>query len=73
MLLTIDVGNTNLTIGLYESDKLGARWRLATDHERMPDEYGLQSSTFSNTAAVLLLSWTASVFPRLYRRLPAGL
>jgi type III pantothenate kinase len=42
MLLTIDIGNTNLTLGLYEGQKLGARWRLATDHERMPDEYGLQ-------------------------------
>jgi type III pantothenate kinase len=42
MLLTIDVGNTNLTLGLYEGDTLGAHWRLATDHNRMPDEYGLQ-------------------------------
>jgi type III pantothenate kinase len=42
MLLTIDVGNTNLTLGLYEGDQLGPHWRLATDHERMPDEYGLQ-------------------------------
>ncbi len=42
MLLTIDIGNTNLTLGLYEGRTLGARWRLATDHERMPDEYGLQ-------------------------------
>ncbi len=42
MLLTIDVGNTNLTLGLYQGDTLGPRWRLATDHERMPDEYGLQ-------------------------------
>ena len=42
MLLAIDVGNTNLTIGLYEADKLAYHWRLATDHNRMPDEYGLQ-------------------------------
>jgi type III pantothenate kinase len=42
MLLTIDVGNTNLTLGLYEGDRLGRHWRLATDHARMPDEYGLQ-------------------------------
>ena len=42
MLLAVDLGNTNLTIGLYEGTKLGARWRLATDHERMPDEYGMQ-------------------------------
>ena len=42
MLLAIDVGNTNLTIGLYEADTLAHHWRLATDHNRMPDEYGLQ-------------------------------
>jgi len=42
MLLTIDIGNTNLTLGLYDKDNLIAHWRLATDHARMPDEYGLQ-------------------------------
>lgn len=42
MLLTIDIGNTNITMGLYEGESLGSRWRLATNHDRMPDEYGLQ-------------------------------
>lgn len=42
MLLTIDIGNTNLTIGLYDGEALSAHFRLATDHNRMPDEYGLQ-------------------------------
>ena len=42
MLLTIDIGTTNLTLGLYDGEILGPRWRLATDHEKMPDEYGLQ-------------------------------
>lgn len=41
MLLTIDPGNTNVTLGLYRGEVLGPRWRLATVHERMPDEYGL--------------------------------
>ncbi len=41
MLLTIDIGNTNITLGLYQNETLGPRWRLATAHERMPDEYGL--------------------------------
>lgn len=41
MLLTIDVGNTNVTLGLYDGETLGPRWRLATNHDRMPDEYGL--------------------------------
>ena len=42
MLLTIDIGNTNLTLGLYEGERLKFHWRLSTDHKRMPDEYGLQ-------------------------------
>ncbi len=41
MLLAIDVGNTNITLGLYDGDEPGPRWRLATDHTRMPDEYGI--------------------------------
>lgn len=42
MLLAIDIGNTNITLGLYKGDELTSAWRLATVHERMPDEYGLQ-------------------------------
>lgn len=42
MLLAIDIGNTNLTLGLYKDTAGVFYWRLATDHERMPDEYGLQ-------------------------------
>jgi type III pantothenate kinase len=41
MFLAIDVGNTNITLGLYDGEALGPRWRLATDHNRMPDEYGI--------------------------------
>jgi type III pantothenate kinase len=42
MLLAIDLGNTNLTLGLYDGDDLHLHWRLATDQARMPDEYGIQ-------------------------------
>ncbi len=42
MLLCVDIGNTNITLGVYEGQTLGPRWRVATDHERMPDEYGIQ-------------------------------
>lgn len=42
MLLTMDIGNTNLTLGLYDGVQAGPRWRLSTVHERMSDEYGLQ-------------------------------
>jgi type III pantothenate kinase len=42
MLLTIDIGNTNITVGLYRGEELIKAWRMATAHERMSDEYGLQ-------------------------------
>ena len=41
MLLTLDIGNTNITIGVFQDADLVATWRLATDPRRMPDEYGL--------------------------------
>src|SRR3990172_5981362 len=42
MLIEIDIGNTNITLGLYPEKEITHAWRLATAHERMPDEYGLQ-------------------------------
>jgi len=41
MFLAIDVGNTNITVGVYEREQLHATWRLATVHDRMGDEYGI--------------------------------
>ena len=40
MLLAIDVGNTNLVVGVFEGSKLIESWRLATDTRRSADEYG---------------------------------
>jgi type III pantothenate kinase len=42
MLLCIDIGNTNITLGIYQDGKLGPCWRLATNQEQMPDEFGVQ-------------------------------
>src|SRR5437868_2999210 len=39
MLLAIDVGNTNTVVGLYDETLL-ADWRMETDSNRMPDEWG---------------------------------
>ncbi|MEO1234368.1 MAG: type III pantothenate kinase [Myxococcota bacterium] len=41
MLLALDLGNTNLTLGLYEDDHLSDSWRLQTVHSRTEDEYAL--------------------------------
>ena len=41
MLLTIDVGNTNITLGLYDEDVLKVTARLATDQRKTADEYAI--------------------------------
>ena len=52
MLLAIDIGNTNITIGLYRGDTLDSSWRLATDNSRMPDEYGITLTQLLERAGV---------------------
>lgn len=41
MLLAIDIGNTTLQVGIFTDRRLGPTWRLATDHDRLADEYGI--------------------------------
>ena len=41
MLLCIDIGNTNIKLGLFDKDKLRAHWRIATDRNRLTDEYAM--------------------------------
>jgi type III pantothenate kinase len=40
MLLTLDVGNTEITVGIFLGDDLEAHWRLTTNPDRTPDEWG---------------------------------
>lgn len=40
MLLTMDVGNTNIKIGLFNGEKLAASWRVSSRASRTGDEYG---------------------------------
>jgi len=39
MLLTLDIGNTEITAGLFQGDTLEAHWRLTTNPDRTPDEW----------------------------------
>jgi type III pantothenate kinase len=61
MLLAVDIGNTNITIGLYLGDIAGSRWRLATAHERMPDEYGILLVNLFHHAGVRIQDVSAIV------------
>mgnify|MGYP003303282611 CR=1 FL=1 len=41
MLLVIDIGNTNITLGVYNKDELVFVSRLATDKSKTPDQYAI--------------------------------
>ena len=41
MLLVVDVGNTNIVLGVYDGQELKGHWRISTDRVRTTDEYGV--------------------------------
>jgi len=41
VLLAVDVGNTNVTLGVFENSALRATWRFSTDVGKLADEYGV--------------------------------
>ena len=41
MLLAMDVGNTNIVMGVYQGEALLASWRLSTRVEMSADEIGM--------------------------------
>ncbi len=41
MLLAVDIGNTNITLGIFEGEKLRATWRIATTIHRTIDEHAV--------------------------------
>lgn len=44
MLLTVDVGNTNITVGVFDREELITTFRLTTKHARTSDEYAIALS-----------------------------
>ncbi|MBT9140984.1 MAG: Type III pantothenate kinase [Dehalococcoidia bacterium] len=41
MLLAVDVGNTNIMLGVYQGRELKVSWRISTNREQTGDEYGI--------------------------------
>ena len=52
MLLTIDIGNTNIKLGLFEGEQIRAHWQLATMRERLADEYAMLLLTLLASAGL---------------------
>ena len=67
-LLVVDVGNTNIVLGIYRGEKLIGSWRLATARERTADEYGiLAKQLIGDLAGTLDGAIVSSVVPPLNR------
>lgn len=52
MLLAIDAGNSNITIGVFREDTLVVQWRLETHREAASDEYRSQIRNLFSTAGM---------------------
>ncbi len=60
-LLTVDIGNTNVTIGLFRSGNLAGRWRISTNLHRMSDEYWPLLSQFLDSLDLSLRDVEAAI------------
>ena len=52
MLVTVDIGNTNITIGIFDKDDLIGTYRLTTKVRRTSDEYGFMLKNFLDRSNV---------------------
>lgn len=77
MLLVVDVGNTNITLGVFEGSNIKATFRLTTNTNRTSDEYGLilcdllkaRNIEMKEVKNVII----ASVVPKLMHSLSSGI
>jgi len=50
MLLAVDIGNTNIVIGIHDTKKWTHHWRIKTVADKMPDEYRVIFRNFMHEA-----------------------
>ena len=79
MLLAIDIGNTETTLGVFEGEELQATWHMATVIHRMADEYaslllnllhhqGLDKSDIKEVALCSVVPPLIATFEELFQR-----
>jgi len=79
MLLVIDIGNTDITLGVFEDENLRATWRMATGIHRLTDEYAvlllnllqnrsIQTSDIKNAALCSVVPPLTVTFQQLFQR-----
>jgi type III pantothenate kinase len=77
MLLTLDVGNTEITLGLFRGRELEAHWRLTTNPDRTPDEWAASVAAFLDHAGrspnEVRAACLASVAPAVTQSIAEGI
>jgi len=79
MLLAIDIGNTDTTLGVFEGEELRATWHMATGIHRMADEYailllnllhhqGLDTSDIKEAVLCSVVPPLVATFEELFQR-----
>lgn len=76
MLLAIDIGNTEITVGLFADERLSAVWRLTTTAPRTPDEWAATLTSFlinaGHSTQEVRAAVEASVAPAVTESLASG-
>jgi type III pantothenate kinase len=78
MLLAIDIGNTDIALGIFFGDQIVVRWRLGTDYHRRTDEYaalllslfahqGIETNQISGAVLCSVVPALTPVFAKLCR------
>ena len=79
MLLCIDIGNTNIKLGLFEGEEMRMHWRISTDRSNLTDEYamliinlflsqGIEAQAIDTCAISSVVPPLTQVFVELSRR-----
>ncbi len=79
MLLVTDIGNTDITLGVFEDERLRATWRMATGIHRLADEYaalllnllhhrGIETSDIKDIALCSVVPPLTTTFEQLFQR-----
>jgi len=79
MLLAVDIGNTDIMLGVFEDKELHATWHMATRIHRMPDEYAalllnllhhqnLDASDIEEAALCSVVPPLTATFEELFKR-----
>lgn len=54
MILVLDIGNTNIVLGVFDQAQLKHHWRMETHRHKTEDEYGIQIKAFLRDADLMV-------------------